>query len=160
MEPEQKPITMQDVMALLAQMNEQNQNNLVEAIAEMKKPTAEQQAKMDADALKLKQQQDARYKLAKAEEDRKKMQQEFCPHSSYNAATGIQKHAFRAQVHTPNGEKPYFRPMCIQCNWIGPKILATPDMLTQGVNLDTYAGLNVERILQWAKLTPAEEAIA
>jgi hypothetical protein len=154
MEPQQG-MSVSDVMALLQKMDESNQKNLIAAIQELKKPSPEELAKKEASDAKIKQQQEMRFKLAKAEEDRKLMQKRSCRHSSYNPATGIGKHAFRAQVHTPDGVKPYFEPMCIQCQWIGPKIAATPDMLTQGVNLDQYPDLTIERIEEWAKTSPA-----
>lgn len=144
-------ITMEQVFALIAKMDENNQKNMLSAIAEMKKPTAAEQAKLDKEAAKVKGQQEARMKLAQAEEQRKINTMNGCRHATANQATGVIKHAWRAQVHTPHGEKPYFVPTCQICWTQMPKILATPDMLTQGVNLDQYLQIDVEVLRNWAK---------
>lgn len=149
---------MEQVFQLIAQMNEQNQSNLLSAIQEMKKPTALEQEKLDKEAAKVKQQQESRLKLAKAEEDRKLNAARFCSHATTHPGTGVVKHAWRAQIHAPHGEKPYFKPTCQICWTQLPKILATPDMLTNGVNLDQYTGLDVDRLKLWA--VQAQEALA
>ena len=154
---EQPGITMADVLTLIGQMNEQNQTNMIAAIAEMKKPTAAEQAKLDKEEAKIKAQQESRLKLAMADEQRRPLNMSGCTHSTVHAGTGVTKHAWRAQVHTPHGEKPYFIPTCIinQCQLKDKdgrliKFYATPEMLTQGVNLDAYQGLDVERLKAWA----------
>jgi len=137
------------VMRIIAQMNADNQQNMLSAIAEMKKPTEREQKKLDAEELKLQQHQTSRIKLAQAEEDRKRMQASSCAHATTHPGTGVTKHCWRAQVHTPHNEKPYFVPTCTQCFTQLPHILATTEMLTQGVNLDQYAGLNIDVLRNW-----------
>jgi hypothetical protein len=155
--PEARPvgITMEDVFNLIGKMDENNQKNLMAAIAEMKKPTAVEQEKLDKEAAKVKNQQEMRLKLAKAESDRKIMNARACGHVTVHQGTGVVKHAWRAQVHTPHGEKPFFVPTCQICWTQTPKILASPDMLTNGVNLDQYSQIDFDILKNWAKQAEA-----
>jgi hypothetical protein len=151
MEKETVGLDMEKVFALIAKMDENNQKNMLAAIAEMKKPTPAEQLKLDKEAEKVRGQQEARLKLAQAEEQRKINNARSCPHATTHQGTGVTKHAWRAQVHTPHGEKPYFVPTCQICFTQVPRILATADMLTQGVNLDRYTQIDYEVLKNWAK---------
>lgn len=148
---DQPGVSMKDIFDIIAQMDANNQKNILLAIQEMKKPTEAEQKKMDEEAVKLKQKQEARLKLAKAEEDRKINQARSCPHATVHPGTGVVKHAWRAQVHTPDGQPAYFVPTCMQCWTQGPKILATMDQVKNGVNLDQYVGIDIDRLKLWAK---------
>lgn len=144
-------VSMEEVMRLIATMSAEQHKNMLEAIAEMKKPTAREQEKIDKEDAKIRQQQENRIKLAKAEEDRKKNTALGCSHSTFHPGTGVVRSAWRAQVHTPAGEKPYFVPTCIICQTQLPKILATNEMLSGGVNLDQYMGLDADKLRKWAE---------
>lgn len=148
-------VTMKDVVALLAhamaEMEEKSRANTLLAIQEMRKPTEAEQRKLDEDAAKLKQKQAARLQLAKAEEDRKVNRAKHCPHQTVHQGTGMVKHAWRGQIHTPAGEAPYFIPTCMQCQTQLPKIRATLEQIKSGVNLDQYPGLNEDTLRQWSK---------
>ena len=148
-------LDMEQVFALIGKMDENNQKNLLATIAEMKKPTPAEQAKLDKEELKLKSQQESRLKIALAEEQRKKNNASYCRHATVHPGTGVVKHSWRAQVHTPHGEKAFFVPTCQICWTQSPKILATPDMLTQGVNLDQYSQIDYEVLKNWAKSAEA-----
>ena len=150
--PDSSPgISMEEVMRLIATMGEQQHTNMLAAIAELKKPSEREQKKIDAEELRLKQQQENRLKLAMAEEERKKNNAAGCSHATFHPGTGVTRHAWRAQVHTPHKEKPYFVPTCQICQTQLPKILATTDMLTGGVNLDQYLGIDADRLKKWAE---------
>jgi hypothetical protein len=143
---------MEDVFKLIAKMSEDQQANMMKFAAELKKPTEREQKELDAKEARVASQQQARMEMARSEIMRKESLRHGCSHSSFNQATGQSKHAWRAQVHTPGrGEKPFFVPMCQICHTTLPKILATPDMLTQGVNLDMYQGIDLERLEKWAE---------
>lgn len=144
-------VNMEQLAAIFAKRDEAQQKNLIAAIQELKKPTPQEQAKLDKEAEKLAREQKARMALAKAEEQRKINQKVNCRHATIHPGTGVRKHQWRAQVHTPHGEKPYFQPLCTQCFTQGPKILATSEMLQNGVNLDQYADLDLDRLEAWAK---------
>jgi len=148
-------VDMEAIFQIIAKMDENNQKNLMLAIAEMKKPTAAEQKSLDEKDLKTKQHQEARLKMAQAEEQRKSSQMRSCSHSTTHPGTGVTKHSWRAQVHTPLNEKPYFVPTCMQCLCQLPKILATTEMLTQGVNLDQYNGIDLNVLKNWAAQTAA-----
>jgi hypothetical protein len=155
---DQPGVTMEQVFQLIGRMDENNQKNMLLAIAEMKKPSAIEQEKLDKEAAKLKTMQENRLKMAQAQERAKELSMAGCRHATINPATGVAKHAWRAQVHTPKDEKPYFVPICLinQCqikdeHGNALRILATPDMLTQGVNLDQYAGLDLDALKRWAQ---------
>src|SRR5689334_403460 len=151
--PDPVGVTMEHIFQLIAKMDENNQKNMLAAIAEMKKPTAVEQEKLDKEAKRIAEQQQARLKLAEAEENRKRLMARGCQHATTHPGTGVTKHAWRAQVHTPANEKPYLVHTCMQCLTQTPRILATPEMLTQGVNLDQYVGLDFETLKNWAAKT-------
>jgi len=151
----QPGIDMEAIFQMIAKMDENNQKNLMLAISEMKKPTTAEQKIIDEKDARTKQHQEARLKMAQAEEQRKASQIRTCAHATTHPGTGVTKHSWRAQVHTPAGEKPYFVPTCQQCLTQLPKILATTEMLTQGVNLDQYAGIDMNVLKNWAAQTAA-----
>ena len=53
---EQTGVTMDQLLEFMSQMNEQNQKNLLAAVAEMKKPSEREQAKLDKEDQKIVQQ--------------------------------------------------------------------------------------------------------
>jgi len=150
-------LNMEQVFALIGKMNEDNQKNLLTAISELRKPTPREQEKLDKEEAKIKAQQEGRLKLAMAEEQRRKNNALGCRHATVHPGTGVVKHAWRAQVHTPHGEKAFFVPTCQICWTQTPKILATPDMLTQGVNLDQYTTIDYEVLKKWADQSQATQ---
>lgn len=149
-ETPQTGMNMADVFQIIAKMSEENQKNTLLAIQEMKKPSAEEQVRLDEERARLKQRHESAAKLAMAEEEGKRNRMNSCPHGTYHPGTGAFTHQWRAQVHTPHGEKPYFRPTCTQCGTQLEKILATPEQMQNGVNLDQYKGIDVARLQAWA----------
>lgn len=155
---ENQGVTMEEVFKIISQMNAQNQENLIAAIAELKKPSDREQKKIDEEEKRIVAHQKSRMQIAQAEEQRKENLKRGCPHSTYHPGTGVRKHAWRAQVHTPANEKPFFQPICSQCLSLGPKILATSDQLQNGVNLDQYMDIDLSRLEAWAKATHEQVA--
>lgn len=157
--------TIDQVLELLNHQSEENQKNLLLAIQELKKPTAEEQLKIDKEKAKLKERVLAAAKLAQAQEKAKDNAAKFCPHGTTHSGTKAFTHQWRAQVHTPDGEKPYYIPRCTQCGstwarWVGAsneKILATSDQLQNGVNMDQWGSEDIRRVFAWAKANPVEE---
>lgn len=144
-------VTMQQVFEIISKMNEQQMDNMMKFAAELRKPTEREQRKIDDEDRRLAVRQQERLKLAESEENRKKLMAAGCPHATTHPGTGVTKHTWRAQVHAPHGEKPYFVPTCQICWTQAPRILATPDMLTNGVNLDHYTGIDLDRLKKWAE---------
>lgn len=68
------------LMAMLEKMNEQNQKNLMSAIAEIKKPTAEEQGKLDKEREKQARMAKSRAEVGKMEKERREAQQRTCRH--------------------------------------------------------------------------------
>jgi hypothetical protein len=153
---ENQGISMEEVFKLIAKMDENQQKNMMAFAAELKKPTAIEQAKLDADQAKLKQKAESAAKLAMAEEKAKDNRRRGCPHGTTHPGTKTFTHQWRAQVHTPDGEKPYFIPTCTHCWTQLPKIYATTEQLQNGVNLDQYASIDLEKLETWAKQSQAQ----
>jgi len=140
----------QDVLKLLAERDEAHMKQMMEFAKELRRPTEREQKEIDDKEKRVSQQQQARFKLAQSEVDRKEMQKRSCAHSTTHGGTGVTTHQWRAQVHTPSHCDPYFRPTCTQCLSSLDPIRATTEMITQGVNLDQYKGVNMEVLLKWA----------
>ena len=161
----QPGFSIDQVLELLNHQSVENQKNLLLAIQELKKPSPEEQAKIDREKAKVMERTLAAVKLAKAEETAKENAAKFCPHGTTHNGTKAFTHQWRAQVMTPDGEKPYYIPRCTQCGstwarWGGApseKILATPDQIQNGVNMDQWSSEDIRRVFEWAKLNPVPE---
>ena len=159
--------TIDQVLELLNHQSVENQKNLLLAIQELKKPSPEEQAKLDQEHRKLKERAAAAVKVAMAEEQGKENAAKFCPHGTTHKGTHVFTHQWRAQVMTPDGEKPYYIPRCTQCGstWDrvyglpSPKLLASTDQMTQGVNMDQWSDQDIERVVEWAKRNPVAEEV-
>ena len=142
---------MEALKAILAQMSESNREQMMEFAKELRKPTEREQRKIDEEDKKIKSAQLERLELAKADEQRKLMNARGCGHVRTHPGTGVTKHLWRAQVHTPDGRAPYIMPTCQGCQTqIGP-IPATAQMLREGVSLDQYPTINEQALRTWAE---------
>lgn len=154
------------VLQLLNKQSVDNQANLLLAIQELKKPSPEEQAKIDKEKGKLQERILAAAKLAQAEEQGKVNAARNCPHGTTHKGTQVFTHQWRAQVCTPAGEKPYYIPRCTQCgstwdrvyNLSSPKILASPDQLQGGVNMNEWTMNDIQRMVEWVRRNPVEVA--
>lgn len=164
----QQGFTIDQVLELLNSQKAENQANLLLAIQELKKPSADEQAKIDKEKAKIKERALAAVQLAKAEEQGKINAATYCPHGTTHKGTQVFTHQFRAQVMTPAGEKPYYIPRCTQCGstWDriyglpSPKILATPEQLQGGVNMNEWTTENIRQVVEWVRRNPVEEPVA
>lgn len=154
---EQGNITPEQMQKMMAGMAEIFGKQMAEAIKEIKKPTEAEQKKLDKEEKELRAKQELRFKMQKAEIDSREARKQNCPHGTAHPGNGSFSHAWRAQVNTPAGEEPYFIPMCTQCQTQLPKILATPDQVRNGVNLNAYPGLTMKGLEQWAA---SQQAVA
>jgi hypothetical protein len=162
---EQQGFTLDQVLELLNHQSIENQKNLLAAIQELKKPSPEEQAKIDKEKAKLQERTLAAAKLAMAEEQGKKNAAKMCPHGTIHHGTKAFTHQWRAQVMTPAGERPYYIPRCTQCGstWdrvfglSSPKILATAEQQKEGVNMCDWSMEDIRRVAEWAKQNPVEE---
>ena len=121
--------------AILEQMTENQTAQLKEFAAELKKPTALEQKKLDEENARLLRTQNERIELAKVEERRKETARINCGHVRWNPITGAAKHLWVGQVCEPAGKPAYWVATCQGCQTqVGP-IPATPDMFREGVEL-------------------------
>lgn len=142
---------MEDVFRFLAAEREENRKQMLEMVAELKKPTAREQKKIDEeDARYLRAEQEKRA-LALIEIQRRENNQKNCPHVRVHAGTKAISHTWRGQVHTPDGQDPYWIPVCTQCLTTLPKIKATPNQVREGLNLNQYTGVTLEGLLKLAQ---------
>ena len=161
-------ISPEQLAQILDAINTKADERMIKFAKELKKPSPEEQAKLDRDKAKLAERVLAAAKLAQAEEAGRANAAKFCPHGTTHAGTKAFTHQWRAQVHTPDGEKPYYVPRCTQCSttwdrWIGapsPKILANSDQIQNGVNMDQWSSEQVKTVFEWAKRNPVQEMVA
>src|SRR5580765_4329712 len=92
---EQQGFSPDQVLALLNKMNESADERMLKAIAEIRKPSAEEQAKLDQEFAKRKERAAAAVKLAMAEEQGKENAARSCPHGTTHKGTGVFKHQWR-----------------------------------------------------------------
>lgn len=134
------------LMELLAERDRVADERMLKAIAEIKKPTEHEQAKIDKE-IEL----ERRKKVAKIREavsyGRTERENQFlCQHIKQAEGIMPQGHAFRAQVNNDD----CFRPQCIRCFKSFPPIKCTAEQLKAGTALQNVkVGLNAEVLLQW-----------
>lgn len=159
-EPNVQGMQIADVIALISKMGEQNQNALLEAVKELKKPNEFEQIEIEKKLNQLKQKADNHVAFGRIEEQRKQMKVQSCPHARINPATKISFHLWRGQVHTGDQGKPYFMPTCLDCQTQLPKIYCSPEQLTEGVGLNNYNGVDIESLLKWSEMSGNKAEVA
>jgi hypothetical protein len=160
--------TMEQVMQMMATMSRDNREALIEFAKELKKPSAEEQIKMDKEKAKLQERVLSAAKLAQSEEKARDNAAKYCPHGTLHPGTKAFTHQWRAQVATPYGEKAYYIPRCTQCGstWdrvyglSSPKLIASDDQMLNGVNMDQWSTEDIKRVVEWARQNPVEEPVA
>lgn len=108
------------ITAMLEKMNEQNQKNLMAAIAEIKKPTAEEQVKLDKEREKRSRMAHSRAEVGKMEKERREAQQRTCRHRRPDESWAVSGQNFS------DGKG---RLICLQCQ----KIVYEGAQFPQGV---------------------------
>ena len=162
---ENQGYSLDQVLELLNKVNQAADERMLKAIAEIKKPSPEEQAKLDREHAKARERALSAARLAMAEEQGRDNAAKNCPHGTTHRGTGVMKHQWRAQTCTPYGEKPYYIPRCTQCGstWDrvfglpSPKVLANSDQLQSGVNMDQWSMDDIHRMVEWIRRNPFEE---
>ena len=167
--PEQQNtgLSAEQLNQILEAINSRSDERMLKFAQEIRKPSLEEQAKIDKDNAKLKERVAAAAKLAKAEEEGRKNAAKNCPHGTVHKGTKAFTHQWRAQIHMPYGEKPYFLPRCTQCGstWAdvyglaSPKILASPEQIGNPIDMDQWSMEDIRRVVQWALKNPVEEMV-
>jgi len=142
---------MEGLKLILSQLSESNREQMMEFARELKRPSEREQRKLDEEDRRIARAQQERLELAKAQMEAKRLNALGCGHVRTHPGTGVTKHLWRAQVHTPNGRAPFIMPTCQGCQTqIGP-IPASAQMLREGVELDRYPSLTQEALEKWAE---------
>lgn len=128
------PLTMQQIMELLAYQHQLSQQSMVEMVKEMKKPTEQEQRKIDEQVEKDLRFAKARAEVGAAEAERRVARQRVCSHKRPDhswAASGQQLtgNEFQGKVYDCERLAIIF---CLQCQkplYVGP----SNPMIAQGV---------------------------
>lgn len=152
-------LSIAEVIQLMSQMNAQNQNSLIEAVKELKKPNEFEQIEIDKKLAQQKKKAEDHVAFGRIEEERKVMKVRSCSHSRHNPANNTDFHLWRGQVHDGDQGKPYFIPTCLDCNTQLPKIFCTQEQIREGVGLNKYR-VDIEILLNWAESTGNSEVQA
>jgi hypothetical protein len=139
----EQTLTMKDVLEIIRLQSEENRKAMLDFAVELKKPTAEQQKKIDEDKARLEKQRQERVYEAKIEEESRTSAQSRCAH--------VKKDGKPAWGGGVNGDG-YVRPMCTQCFKIMPEIKAPMEWIQSGVNFqdkELFPILTEEMLVKW-----------
>lgn len=139
----EQTLTMKDVLAILELQNEKQTETMLKFAEKLKEPTAEQQAKIDADKARLEKQRLERVHEAKIEEESRTFAQLRCAH--------VKKDRSPAWGGGVNGDG-YVRPMCTVCYKIMPEIKAPMEWIQGGVNFqdkELFPVLTEDMLMKW-----------
>lgn len=129
---------------------EQLKELISSVISETKKPNEWEQLKIDKERALESRRHSQAMELARAEEEAKAARKRTCPHNNGKSHTWV------AQVMSPKGEEPYFIPTCQRCLTQLPRIKATQEQVTQGVNLNLYKTLDMAALEKWSENSYAQ----
>lgn len=136
------------ILASMAKLNMDQQVAFMEGLknfaVELRKPTEFEQEKIDKELALRKQKLEARIRQAKIDEDVREMKRLGCSHTMPNG-----RHTFRGQVNSDG----LITPICTICLTEFPKIKATQDQISNGVNFEAYKQLDMATIERWSNLT-------
>ena len=110
-------------------------------IAESKKPTLLEQRKIDEEEAQRVKLNKMRVEAARQEMAIKEARKAGCPHKDPRG-----KHTFRAQVNSDN----CIRGICQICHTEFGPIRASQHQIANGVGLENYKDLTLEKLNQWA----------
>lgn len=137
------PEVLQLLMAVVAKSTETTARTIVQ---EMKKPTEAEQKKIDNEIEKQKRRALNAAAIGAQVAAIERAEQSRCGHSKPNG-----RHTWRGQAHS-NGT---VFVQCMRCHKPYFDLVATPDMLQSGVNLDEIQGLTEEHLRKWKENSPA-----
>jgi len=141
---EPQSFNMETLMQLIDKLDERSNQRLVEAIKELKKPSPEEQEKLDKQRERERQSRVARAKEAVQDEHVRKITQFYCSHIKHAEGVYKQEHAFRGQVNNDN----CCRAQCIRCNKLFPPFKVTEENMKSGMSLQNVKNLTAEALYQ------------
>ena len=139
---EPQTFNMETLMALIDKLDERNNQRLVEAIRELKKPSPEEQEKLDKTRERERVSRVSRVREAVQDEHVKRTTQFYCSHIKHAEGVYKQEHAFRGQVNNDN----CCRPQCIRCNKLFPPFKVTEENMKSGMSLQNIKNLTAEAL--------------
>lgn len=116
-----KPIDPQVTMTL-SQLKEM----IAFAAAEFKRPSADEQEKLDKEKMLLDRKRKEGIEVAKFEEDQRKLAQTNCPHRKPDGSSTIHL----GQIYSDG----MIHPICVRCQMLLPAREVPRDMLIQGIS--------------------------
>ena len=120
----------------------QNREAMVEFARELKKPSPEEQEKLDKAKERERISRVARVREAVQDEHVRKTTQFYCSHIKHAEGVYKQEHAFRGQVNNDN----CCRPQCIRCNKLFPPFKVTEENMKSGMSLQNIKTLTAEAL--------------
>jgi hypothetical protein len=130
-----------DTLQLLMQMTAVMAKTMA---VELRKPTEEEQKKLDAEMQRIKNQRIQAAAQGKAIADQIRAEQSACGHVKPNG-----EHTFRGQVHS-NG---WAEIRCQRCQK-AYRVRPTTEMMASGLNLSDIKGLTEAHLLSWSQNSP------
>lgn len=137
-----KALSAEDVLLLITENNKTLVEGFKEFAKELKKPNEFEQQKLDKEQQLLRNKRAEALRLGAAQEQNKLMKMLSCPHQRPDG-----QHTWTGQALSNNT----FVPTCCQCWSQLPKIPVTMQQVQNGINLNTYKGLNAESLMGWHK---------
>lgn len=110
-----------------------------QTVAELRKPSAEEQARADKEREAQKQRALNAAQMGKAVDDMIKAQQAGCGHTKPNG-----DHTFRGQVHADG----WATIRCVRC-LVEFRVKPLPAHIASGLNLQDVKGLRIEHLITW-----------
>jgi hypothetical protein len=111
--------------------------------AELKKPSAEEQAKIDADKANLLRRQEESIKQAKREKDQRDREQAMCSHMKPHPYTG------KTRIVAPLHNDGLHHPRCLFCHKEFKPFAPSPETIPVGMSLDDFNGVSSQIIEHW-----------
>lgn len=143
------PATLQTVMAMMMPvmqtMLDANRETTMAAVAEMRKPSEEEQKKIDAELARIKNARIQAAKTGEMEANIIKQQRAGCGHIKPNGM-----HTFGGQVFS-NG---WAVIKCQRC-YVEFNVRPLPEQIASGLNLQDIKGLTIEHLRTWEKNSEA-----
>lgn len=111
--------------------------------AELKKPSAEEQAKIDAEKANLLRRQQASIANSQREKQQRDVEQSMCSHMKSGVYSG------QTRIVAPLHNDGLHHPLCLGCNKEFKPFAPSPETIPLGMSLGDYRGITPEIINHW-----------
>lgn len=114
----------ESAQALFSLSKDDLQDLIINVVREARKPTPEEQKKLDEEKALAQKRREEMVELAKAEEEGRRNLQDRCPHKKQNGESRIV-----GQIHSDG----FIHPLCQWCQKEFPPVKPASEMLAQGI---------------------------